>query len=109
MVYLLLITFPIVMSASSFLLRKQTRLIIITAIATALAQIALVTQLPIDEPARMLGLTLTLDPLGRLFLLAFLCIGALSFLVTWWLPHGENFVPITLLILGMIVGAIVGW
>jgi formate hydrogenlyase subunit 3/multisubunit Na+/H+ antiporter MnhD subunit len=102
MAYLLLIAFPIVMSASSFLLRKQTRLIIIIATATALVQIALVAQLPIDEPARILGLTLTLDPLGRLFLLAFLCVGALSFLVTWRLPHGENFVPTTLLILGMI-------
>jgi formate hydrogenlyase subunit 3/multisubunit Na+/H+ antiporter MnhD subunit len=49
-----------------------------------------------------LGLTLTLDPLNRLFLVAFLCVGALAFLATWRLPHGENFVPITLLILGMI-------
>src|SRR3712207_7731634 len=36
MAYLLLIAFPVVMSASSFLLRKQTRLIIVTATATAL-------------------------------------------------------------------------
>jgi formate hydrogenlyase subunit 3/multisubunit Na+/H+ antiporter MnhD subunit len=90
------------MSASSFVLRKQTRLVILVAVATALTQIALVAQLPIDEPARLLGLTLTLDPLGRLFLLAFLCVGALSFLATWQIPHGENFVPIALLILGMI-------
>jgi formate hydrogenlyase subunit 3/multisubunit Na+/H+ antiporter MnhD subunit len=102
MVYLLLIAFPIVMSVSCFVLRKQTRLVIVAAATTALAQIALVAQLPLDEPARLLGLTLTLDPLSRLFLLAFLCGGALSFLATWWLPHGENFVPVALLILGMI-------
>jgi formate hydrogenlyase subunit 3/multisubunit Na+/H+ antiporter MnhD subunit len=90
------------MSASCFVLRKNTRLAILLAVATALLQIVLVTQLPIDEPARLLGLTLTLDPLNRLFLVAFLCVGALAFLATWRLPHGENFVPITLLILGMI-------
>jgi formate hydrogenlyase subunit 3/multisubunit Na+/H+ antiporter MnhD subunit len=102
MVYLLLIAFPIVMSVSCFVLRKQTRLVIVAAATTALAQIALVAQLPLDEPARLLGLALTLDPLGRLFLLAFLCASALSFLATWRLPHGENFVPVALLILGMI-------
>src|SRR5262245_54611781 len=102
MVYLLLIAFPVIMSLSSFVLRRQTRLVIIAAVATALTEIALVVQLPLDEPARLLGLTLTLDPLGRLFLLAFLCVGGLSFLATWRIPHGENFVPIALLILGMI-------
>src|SRR5919197_4584372 len=102
MVYLLLIAFPTVMPAGCFVLRKQTRLVIVAAIATVLAQIALVAQLPLDEPARLLGLMLTLDPLGRLFLLAFLCVGALAFLATWRLPHGENFVPVALLILGMI-------
>ncbi|MFL5802402.1 MAG: proton-conducting transporter membrane subunit [Roseiflexaceae bacterium] len=102
MVYLLLITFPIIMSLSSFVLRRQTRLVIVAAVATALTEIALVAQLPLDEPTRLLGLTLTLDPLGRLFLLAFLCVGGLSFLASWRLPHGENFVPVALLILGMI-------
>ena len=102
MVYLLLIAFPIVISLSSFVLRRRTQLVIVAAVATALTEIALVAQLPLDEPARLLGLTLTLDPLGRLFLLAFLCVGGLSFLAAWRLPHGENFVPVTLLILGMI-------
>src|SRR4029453_13538215 len=102
MVYLLLIAFPTVMAASCFVLRKQTRLVIAAAVATALAQLTLVAQLPLDEPARLLGLTLNLDPLGRLFLLTFLCVGALAFLATWRIPHGENFVPIALLTLGMI-------
>src|SRR5262245_21430865 len=83
MAYLLLIAFPTVMAASCFVLRKQTHLVIVAAVATALAQLALVAQLPLDEPARLLGLTLTLDPLSRLFLLTFLCVGALAFLATW--------------------------
>jgi formate hydrogenlyase subunit 3/multisubunit Na+/H+ antiporter MnhD subunit len=102
MVYLLLIAFPVAMSLSSFLLRRQTRLVIVVAVATVLTEIALVTQLPLDTLMLMLGLKLTLDPLGRLFLLAFLCVGGLSFMASWWLPHGENFVPVSLLILSMI-------
>jgi formate hydrogenlyase subunit 3/multisubunit Na+/H+ antiporter MnhD subunit len=102
MPYLLLITFPVVMGASSFLLRRRTPLVVGAAVLTMLVQIALVTQIPLDEPARLLGLTLTLDPLGRLFLLAFLAVGAAAFLVTIALPHGENFVPIALVILGLV-------
>jgi formate hydrogenlyase subunit 3/multisubunit Na+/H+ antiporter MnhD subunit len=102
MVYLLLILFPIVMSLSCFLLRRHSHMTIILAVATTLTQIVLVSLLPTDEPARLLGLTLMLDPLRRLFLLVFLCVGALSFLVAWRLPQGENFVPVGLLILGMI-------
>ena len=66
MTYLLLIFFPVAMAASCFVLRKQTRLVILGAVATMLVQIALVAQLPLDQPARLLGLTLNLDPLGRL-------------------------------------------
>lgn len=102
MIYLLLMLFPLAMSASTFLLRRQTRLVIVAAVVTMLVQIALVAQLPLDAPARMLGLTLTLDPLGRLFLLAFLAVGAVAFIATWRLPHGENFVPVTLVIMGLI-------
>jgi formate hydrogenlyase subunit 3/multisubunit Na+/H+ antiporter MnhD subunit len=101
MTYLLLIFFPVVMAASCFVLRKQTRLVILGAVATMLVQIALVARLPIDQPARLLGLTLNLDPLGRLFLLTFLAVGALAFLATWSLPHGEQFVPVALMLLGM--------
>jgi formate hydrogenlyase subunit 3/multisubunit Na+/H+ antiporter MnhD subunit len=101
MIYLLLIFFPITMGASSFVLRKQTQLVIVGAVLTLLAQIGLVSRLPLDQPARLLGLTLTLDPLGRLFLLTFLGVSALALLATWRIPHGENFVPIGLLIMGM--------
>jgi formate hydrogenlyase subunit 3/multisubunit Na+/H+ antiporter MnhD subunit len=83
-------------------LRKQTRLVIGMAIATALALFALTALLPLDAPARLLGLTLSLDALGRLFLLAFLSLGAIGFIASWQLPHGENFVPIALVILGLI-------
>ena len=101
MTYILLMFFPIAMGLSCFLLRKQTRLVIGGAVVTVLAELALAASLPLKQPARLLGLTLTLDPLGRLFLLTFLATGALALLATWQIPHGENFVPVALLILGM--------
>lgn len=100
MAYLLLIFFPISISASCFVLRKQTPIVIVTAVLTMLVQIALVAQIPLDQ-VRLLGLTLVLDPLSRLFLIGFFSVAALSFLASWRLPHGENFVPVSLLMLGM--------
>ncbi|HEU4321655.1 MAG TPA: proton-conducting transporter membrane subunit [Roseiflexaceae bacterium] len=100
MAYLLLIFFPISISATCFVLRKQTQLVIVAATLTMLVQIGLLTQLPLDQ-SRLLGLTLSLDPLSRLFLTAFFCVAALAFLASWRIPHGENFVPVTLLMLGM--------
>lgn len=100
MAYLLAIAFPGVMSLSCFLLRQHTRLVIALAVATMLAQIGLIAQVPINEPARLLGLTLVLDPLNRLFLIAFGGVAALAFVVTWRIPHGENFVPVALLMFG---------
>jgi formate hydrogenlyase subunit 3/multisubunit Na+/H+ antiporter MnhD subunit len=102
MTFLLLIFFPVAMAASCFVLRKQTQLVILGAVATMLVQIALVLRLPLEQPALLLGLTLNLDPLGRLFLLTFLAVGALAFLATWNVPHGENFVPIALMIIGLV-------
>ncbi len=99
MIYLLLILFPVAMSAGCFVLRKQTQPIIVAAVVTMLTQMALVWQVPLDTPSRLLGLTINLDPLGRLFLLGFFAVAALAFTATWWLPHGENFVPVSMVML----------
>lgn len=101
MIYLLLILFPITMATSCFVLRKNTELVIVTAVVVVLAQMGLVLQLPLEQPSRLLGVTLSLNELTRLFMLVFLGVGILSFLATWHLPHGENFVPVTLLILSL--------
>jgi formate hydrogenlyase subunit 3/multisubunit Na+/H+ antiporter MnhD subunit len=101
MPYLLLIVFPVVMAVSTFLLRKQTGLVVGAAIATALVQLLLIAPLPIDQPTRFLGVTLTFNALNKLFLLTFPVLAALALLATLRLPHGENFVPVALLILGL--------
>jgi len=102
MVYLLLILFPLSLAASCFVLRRSTRLAVALALATALALVALVLQIPIDAPARMLGVTLILGSLSRLFLLAFLGVAIVAFGASWSLPHGENFVPVGLLIVSLV-------
>jgi formate hydrogenlyase subunit 3/multisubunit Na+/H+ antiporter MnhD subunit len=101
MVYLLIILFPISMAAMCYVLRTQTVLVIATAVVVVLAQVLLVAQVPL-APTRFLGVTLELNPLTRLFLLVFLVILAFSFMASWHLPHGENFVPVGLLLLSLI-------
>ncbi len=102
MLYLLLMLFPVTMAASAFVLRKQAALTVAIGIGWALIQAVLAAALPVDQPARLLGLTLNLDSLGRLFLLAFLVISVASFLAAWAIPQGENYVPVAILIQGLI-------
>ncbi|MFQ3661996.1 MAG: proton-conducting transporter membrane subunit [Chloroflexaceae bacterium] len=102
MAYLLLIFFPVTMAASTFVLRRQTELVIFAALGTVLAQLLIATQIPVDDPTRFLGVTLTLSPLNRVFMLLFLTIGGFAMVGAWHLPHGENFIPIALLILSQV-------
>lgn len=101
MSYLLLIAFPVALGASCFLLRKEARLVIGLSVAALTIQIALVAFMPVDQPVRLLGLTLNLDPLGRLFLAGFPAVTALMVLATQRLPHGEHFISIALVIIGV--------
>ena len=78
MPYLLLIFFPLAIAASCFVVRKHSRLAITVALAAVLTLTALVAQIPLDAPARMLGVTLILGSLGRLFMLAFLGVAAVT-------------------------------
>jgi formate hydrogenlyase subunit 3/multisubunit Na+/H+ antiporter MnhD subunit len=101
MLYLLIILFPVAMAATTFVLRKQTGLVIVASLAVVATQAALVAQVPLDVQTRFLGVSLALNPLTRLFLLVFLGIILLAFTATWDTPHGENFVPVTLLVLSL--------
>src|SRR5688500_8770564 len=102
MLYLLLIFFPITMALSTFVLRRRTGLVIFGAVGTVLALMLIAIQLPVDDPTIFLGVPLTLSALNRLFMLLFLAIGGFTFVAAWHLPHGENFVPIALLTLGLV-------
>ncbi|NTV63329.1 MAG: hypothetical protein HGA65_07300 [Oscillochloris sp.] len=102
MLYLLLIFFPVTIALSTFVLRRRTSLVIFVALGAVLAQMLIATQIPLDDPTRFLGVTLTLNALSRTFLLVFLAIGGFAFVAAWHLPHGENFVPIALLTLAQV-------
>lgn len=102
MLYLLTILFPLSIAGMCYVLRRQTTTVIAIAVVAMLSQVLLVAQIPLDTPVRLLGVTLDLNALTRLFLLVFLMVLALSFLASWHIPHGENFVPISLLILSLV-------
>ncbi|NTW02107.1 MAG: hypothetical protein HGA19_12615 [Oscillochloris sp.] len=99
MLYLLLISFPITMAASAFVLRKDSGLVIFMALGAVITEMLIATQIPLDDPTRFLGVTLMLNSLNRMFMLLFLAISGFTFVGAWHLPHGENFVPIALLLL----------
>jgi len=102
MLYLLLVLFPISMAASTFVLRKNSELVIFMALGSVLAEMLIAAQIPLDNPSLFLGVTLTLNTLNRMFMLLFLAIGGFAFVGAWNLPHGESFVPIGLLLLSQV-------
>jgi formate hydrogenlyase subunit 3/multisubunit Na+/H+ antiporter MnhD subunit len=106
MLYLLLIFFPIAIAAATFVLRKASGLVIFAALGAVLVQILIAVQIPLDDPTRLLGVTLTLNALNRTFMLLFLGVGGFLIVAAYHLPHGENFVPITLLTLAQICGVL---
>jgi formate hydrogenlyase subunit 3/multisubunit Na+/H+ antiporter MnhD subunit len=102
MLYLLSIVFPIAIAAGLFLLRRRTVPTVTVALASLAVQLVIALQIPVDDPTRFLGVTLTISALNRVFLLVFLGVGAVALLAGLQLTHGENFVPIMLLTLAQI-------
>ena len=102
MVYLLLMLFPVAIAASCFVVRRQSGLAIGAGLICIVAQLILVAQIPVDEPVRLLGLTLNLSNVNRLFMIVFVVTGGLLLVGARSLPHGENFVPILLLTISQI-------
>lgn len=102
MLYLLLIFFPVTMALSTFLLRRNTGLVIFAALGSVLTMLLIATRIPLEDPTIFLGVPLTLSPLNRVFMLLFLTVSGCAFVAAWHLPHGENFVPIALLILAQV-------
>ncbi len=101
MLYLLVILFPVSMAGMCYILRQRTLPIIVIAVSAVLAQLTLIVQIPLDTPTRLLGVTLDLNALTRLFLIIFLWLFAVSFVASFDMPQGENFVPISLLLLAL--------
>ncbi len=100
MLYLLLIFFPISMAFSAFLLRRLPRIAIGLGIGALVIELLLAVQVRVDDPVRVLGVTLLLSPLNQIFLFLFLGIGIVTLTAALVMPHGEHFSAIGLLTTG---------
>jgi NADH-quinone oxidoreductase subunit N len=102
---LLLILLPFGMAAGCFTLRRRIRLVAIAGAGVALVELVLLLDMPVEEPAQLLGATLSLSGVGQLIVAALLIV-VLGGLIVWSaLPEGQNAVPATLLLLGLAIGA----
>lgn len=107
MLYLLLILFPLSMAFSAFLLRRLPRIAIGISIGTLIVELLLAVQVRVDDPVRVLGVTLLLSPLNQIFLFLFLGVAIATLTAALIVPHGENFSAIGLLTVGQTVAILV--
>lgn len=99
MIYVLLIVFPLAMAGGSFVLRRQSQLVTWAGVITVMLELWLALSAPIDQPARLLQISIGYNALGRLFLAMFCLATLISVLMTLASTHGEHFVATALLIL----------
>ncbi|MBN1484846.1 MAG: hypothetical protein JXA37_09000 [Chloroflexia bacterium] len=101
MLYLLFIALPLVVALYTFLLGQQRKLLLWAALTTIVLESYLCANLPLEQPIRLLGATLALSQLERLFLYVFLLLAGVVLLVAQELLQGDFPVPIGLFILGV--------
>lgn len=99
MIYVLLMVFPLAMAGGSFVLRRQSRLVTWAGVITIMLELWLALSAPIDQPARLLQISISYNALGRLFLVMFCLATLVGALMTLASTHGEHFIATALLIL----------
>lgn len=99
MIYVLLMVFPLAMAGGSFVLRRQDRLVTWAGVLTIVLEGWLALSAPIDQPARLLEISISYNALGRLFLVMFCVASLIATLTTIVSTHGEHFIATSLLIL----------
>lgn len=102
--YLLLFLLPIVMGGVCFMMRNQQGFVLGLAIATTALMAWIAWHLPIERPVSVVGVSITVQPINRLFMIAFAAGLGVTFVAATRVAHGENFVTIGLLILGLLSG-----
>ncbi len=101
MIYLLLILFPLAAAAGAFILRRDSTLAGWAGVGAVTAELWLALTAPVNQPARLLDVSVNYNELSQLFLTTF-CIGGLAMtLLAAVRPEGEYFVAALLLILGL--------
>ena len=105
MPFLLIILMPFAMAGGCWVLRRQTSFVAVAGAATVALELVLVLRAPRDEPVRLLGTGMLLGGSAQL-LLAALLLSLGSVLLGWTaLRAGENAVPATLVLVGLVVTA----
>jgi len=103
---ILLIFIPLAAAILVYLLRRYWTVAVFVSLATTLAMVWICTQVPLDEPAHILGRELVLDELSRFMLIFLFSLASLMILYTWQVPQGWAFCPCLLAALGLLSGAI---
>lgn len=106
MLYLLIILVPLVMAGVCLALRQQQTFVLLLATATVLLVAWLAWRLPVDRPISLLGVSMTARAMNRLFLTTFALGLGSAFVVATRVAHGENYVPIGLIILSLLAATL---
>lgn len=101
MLTLVFVALPVVVALYTLLLSRFRLLVLWAAVLTLLLETFLCSQLPLEQPFRVLGATLSLTSQGRLFLYAFLLMGGFLMVVAQLLRQGELPIPIGMFILSV--------
>ncbi len=106
MIFLLMSLLPCAIAAGCFVLRPNTRLGLYAGLATLAVELIFLLQLPVNIPARSLGVELAADVSGQV-LIGALLLAVSSAYVGWSaLPVGRYALPGMLVILGLSIGAL---
>ena len=101
----LLIFIPLAAAVLVYLLRRYWTIAVFVSLGTTLALAAICTQVPLEEPAHLLGRELVLDDLSRFVLIFLFSLASLMILYAWQVPQGWGFCPSLLATLGLLSGA----
>lgn len=101
---ILLILIPLIMAVPVYFLRRHCKVAVFTSLGTTLILIGVCSQARLNEPAYILGRELMLDDLNRFLLIFLLGLAGLMILYAWHVSQGWEFLPLLLLILGLLSG-----
>ncbi len=102
----LLIVIPLIMAVPAYLLRRYWTIATLVSLGTTLALLWVTAQVPLNQPAYILGRELVLDDLNRLSLIFVLSLASVMVLYAWRISQGWEFLPVLLVILGLLAAAL---
>jgi formate hydrogenlyase subunit 3/multisubunit Na+/H+ antiporter MnhD subunit len=102
---ILLIVIPMIMAVPVYFLRYYRTVAVLVSLMTILILVGICSQVPLNEPAYILGRELMLDDLNRFLLIFLLGLISLLFVYARQISQGWEFFPSLLLILGLLTGA----